>query len=558
MGMSIVSQFSAFVRGLGHAFRRFPTEAALGVVYFILFILTETGALPGINEENRVWMILWFLPHYVLLFFLHIHSGKFPAARLIAVAVWFLWLPLVLHPSWGVLDFFRGGWQVGIAWVISAILLSFCHIAEDDESYGAGIVRTGLKVATGFILGGLMAAVMACLAASADYLFELHLNDHWFSFPIAFILMVIMPMLCCFLVTDNKLERAGGRFLAIAVDHILSPALIIYSVILYLYLARIIIRGQLPDGGVAYMVLGFLSMGLICHLMRLQVRNRHFEWFYKAFPIIAVAPLGLLWTGIARRIGEYGITEARFYLVVLAILVTIFTILLIIPRFRSFRLMAVILAAAAALFTYFPGIRARDFGIRSQQARLERVLPEVLENGKFPEDIVYAALEEDTLKRNRFIEAYGAWSYLEKEMTPAKFKDMYGKYGDFDFEEWRLDLNKWEAEETADEAKKIASWSLGENVDLGPYTELVPEFSWDIQEDRETVAFVRKASPADTLLYCPVKERLSSPFPTAKDVLIYSNETYLAVFNEITDFGDSNDVSFIHNGPVLLFKKAER
>ena len=72
------------------------------------------------------------------------------------------------------------------------------------------------------------------------------------------------------------------------------------------------------------------------------------------------------------------------------------------------------------------------------------------------------------------------------------------------------------------------------------------------------MAFVSKASPADTLLYCPVKERLSSPFPTAKDVLIYSNETYLAVFNEIFDFGDSNDVSFIHNGPVLLFKKAER
>ena len=156
------------------------------------------------------------------------------------------------------------------------------------------------------------------------------------------------------------------------------------------------------------------------------------------------------------------------------------------------------------------------------------------------------------MKRNRFIEAYGAWSYLEKEMTPVKFKEMYGKYGDFDFEEWRLDSNKWEAEETT------ASWNLIESVDLGPYTELVPEIYWNIQEDRETVAFVSNPPQTDTLLLCPVKERLSAPSPTAKDVLVYSNETFMAIFENISDYGDSQSVSFTHTGPVHLFKKAER
>jgi hypothetical protein len=102
------------------------------------------------------------------------------------------------------------------------------------------------------------------------------------------------------------------------------------------------------------------------------VKNRHYEWFYKFFPAIAVPPLVLLWIGIFRRIGEYGITEDRFYLLVLAALVTLFVTMLVRERTRRFQLMVLVLSTSAILFTFIPGIRARDFGIRSQMSRLEK------------------------------------------------------------------------------------------------------------------------------------------------------------------------------------------
>ena len=43
--------------------------------------------------------------------------------------------------------------------------------------------------------------------------------------------------------------------------------------------------------------------------------------------------------------------------------------------------MAIILAAAGALFTYIPGIRAKDFGIRSQQKQGRAALQERLKAG---------------------------------------------------------------------------------------------------------------------------------------------------------------------------------
>ncbi|MBQ6087439.1 MAG: DUF4153 domain-containing protein [Bacteroidales bacterium] len=544
----ISSIIPAICGSLLDAFRLFPLEAALGLAYFLLFVLFQTRVLPGPGERNLIWMFLWFFPHYVLVFTFRHRGGSFPTAKVLAAAAWLLWLPLVACPSWKGLGFFRNSWAAGIGWTVALILLFLINRPKDDKDFGADILGILLRLAKSFFVGGLATLIVLALIASVNYLFDLNLNDRWFSFPAAFILMVIMPLLCCLLVTEKGPLWHGCRFLKIVVDHILSPALVIYSIILYLYLARIIWHWELPSGGVAYMVLGFLTLGLLCHLMRLQVRDRHFEWFYKTLPFIAAAPLVLLWIGIARRVGEYGVTETRFFLIVLAALVTLFIILLLFPRSRNFRLMAVILAAAGVLFSLIPCIRAKDFGIRSQRARLENLLPEVLVDGRIPTDFDYKALSQDSLQVKAILDARDVWNYLQREMGAEAFKEKYGLYGDFNnFMEWKLRPSEY--------GEAVAVWNLEEPVDVGPYTELVPKTDWHLYEDREVVIFYKDSSKKDTLLVCPVKERLSSPNPSAKDILVYANDGYMVVFESISDYGDSPHLSFLQRGPIALFRK---
>ncbi len=339
-------------RGLAGSLRDYPLEALLGITYFLLFCIWK-----------KTDILIWFFPHYVLLYTLHKFSRKSDLMKILYVLSWFLWIPLMLWATR------YSEWNAGIAYLLAMILLVIGEKPLDNESFGRNILNIAVKVALGFLIGAMLMGILTAIIGSVNLLFDLNLKDEWFTYPNAFIALVAIPLLCCWSVSRPSLETKDNKLLQIAVDYILSPALVIYSIILYAYIARILFRWELPVGGVAYMVLSFFLIALLCYLFRLQIEKRHFEWFYKAFPAIAIPPLILLWTGTLRRIGEYGITEPRFYLVLLAFLATIFVAMLPREKTRKFQLMTFILAVAAILFTYVPGIRAKDFEKRSQRNR---------------------------------------------------------------------------------------------------------------------------------------------------------------------------------------------
>lgn len=537
-------RIAALGRGLAGSVRDYPLEMLLGLVYFLVYVFDRTISvkIPGAYPEG---LLSWFFPHYVLLFTLHQFSKGRPVVKVLYVLSWFLWIPLLLwgHGKWE--------WAVGIACLLAVILLILGDRRMDDVPYGRHILRTTGKVASGFLVGGLLILIVSAVLYSVNFLFALHLREEWFFRPVVFIVLVILPLLCCHFLAGRPAdvipaEPAPSRLLAIAIDYILSPALVIYSLILYVYSFLILVHWELPEGGVAYLVLSFLVVGLACHLLRLQVQKPHFEWFYKAFPAIAVAPLVLLWVGIIRRVSEYGFTETRIYLVALAALVTVFVGMLVSRRSRRFQLMTLILAGAAVLLTFIPGLRARDFGLRSQQARLERLLPLVLENGKPLEATDFEVMKADSTRLEAFRSALPVWNYLKSEMDKDAFQAKYGALGDF---------------QAVDDARIVSDQDLVEEgewivlpgrVDLGGYRHYVPKSCYHYAEDGEAAIFFADTSKRDTLLVCPIRERLEA-FAAARDsaeaapgtaprdegaaapenVLIYSNERYMAVFEMI-------------------------
>ena len=416
-----------------------------------------------------------------------------------------------------------------------------------NEPYGQNILDTVINVAAGFIIGFLLIAIVDIIIVSVNFLFDLDLKDKWFTNPMAFIAFVIIPLLCCSFVENNSYKEANGKILKILIDYIFSPALIIYTAILYIYIGRIVLRWELPNGGVAYIVAIFMAVGLICHLFRLLVEKRHFEWFYKAFPFIAIAPLILLWIGAFRRIGEYGLTEVRVYLICLALLLTIFTAMLVKDKTRNFQLMTLILALAAILFTYIPGIRAKDFGIRSQKARLERVLPNVLVDGKFPEIIDYKTIGADPRLKESWLAVDGAYTYLKKNMPPKKFKALQSELGDYQFSTWELE----EKPETA-----VAEWTISDisgPVDLGEYNQLIPPSDYHYYEDSTVAVFYKDNSRTEELLRCEIRKALDHKDVSSLGKLVYKNNDYMVVFDKIDDFNSSH-LSF-STGNHTLYKK---
>ncbi|MGG8495984.1 DUF4153 domain-containing protein [Tenacibaculum sp. TC6] len=111
--------------------------------------------------------------------------------------------------------------------------------------------------------------------------------------------------------------------LEILVKYILLPLTVIYLVILYAYGLKIVINWNLPKGWVSYLVvilslLGF-TIQLLINPIQKSTKSVLIKNFYPWFYYLMLPLVLLLFTAITRRISDYGVTEKRYFVLVLAI-----------------------------------------------------------------------------------------------------------------------------------------------------------------------------------------------------------------------------------------------
>ncbi len=528
---AILEKTRSIFRQLGRSVTKFPLETLLGVAYFILFLFRDKWDLS--DETFLAFFVLYVLTY-------SFHRLKLWVPYFLS---FFLWIPVML--------FWReSGWAMGIAWLLAAILLVAGYRRMDDEGFAGNLVHVVRQMVVAFLLGGVLILLAEAIVGTIDLLFvKERLPEYCYSDPAAFVGFVVIPLLCCILVTDES----GGeesRFVDILTDKLLTPALLIYTLILYAYAILILIQWKLPDGGIAYMVTIFIAVALLVYLLRTRYGNRPVAWFFDHLPLVALPPMVLLWIGTVRRISDYGLTAQRIYLLALAVLMTVFLLILLRKRDWNFQPMALILAVAAILLTYIPGISAEDFGIRSQQKRLDRILPEVLVDGKFPAFVDPDAIERDPVLKKNWMQVADALHYLNVRMRAADYEKRYAAYGKCPVS-FRRDGTVFKKH------KDGVEHELAERVDLGDYTVLIPSSEFSSFEDSVCFCFL-SVDRADTLLRCDILERLNAEVPD-RQLLVYENGKYKAIFKEIVDYRGPGDIpayNFTTTG-ALLFKKTE-
>ncbi|MDR1699179.1 MAG: DUF4153 domain-containing protein [Prevotellaceae bacterium] len=105
--------------------------------------------------------------------------------------------------------------------------------------------------------------------------------------------------------------------------YILMPILAVYAVILYAYLFKIVIAWELPNGWVSWLVSALALGGLLVITFLFPVReqesNKAVNFISRWFGLLILPLLLLMTVGIFRRIGDYGITINRGYVLLLNI-----------------------------------------------------------------------------------------------------------------------------------------------------------------------------------------------------------------------------------------------
>ncbi len=184
-----------------------------------------------------------------------------------------------------------------------------------------------LRILTAALYSGVLYAGLALALLAIENLFKIHVDYKWYLdlWVVLAGLFNTWFFLGGFPDDYDSLEERTDypKGLKIFTQYVLLPIITIYLLILYAYMARIIINAQWPVGWVSNLVLGFSVAGilslLLIHPVRNEAGNKWIGIFSKFFYIALFPLLILLFLAISRRVGEYGITESRYFVLLLAL-----------------------------------------------------------------------------------------------------------------------------------------------------------------------------------------------------------------------------------------------
>jgi Domain of unknown function (DUF4153) len=247
-----------------------------------------------------------------------------------------------------------------------------------------------------FLVGGLYSGVLyvgcAIALTAVRELFDVPVPGHWYGYLFVALGTVFNTWFFLagvprdFAALEEQTSYPKG--LKLFTQFVLLPLVVLYLLILYAYLARILVTWTLPQGWVSTLVLALAVAGifalLLIHPIREAAENawiRTFaRWFYRAlFPL-----LGLLAVAIGTRVRAYGITEERYFVLVLAGWLLGMAVYFLWRRGQGIIWIPASLAAVAFLAAGGPW-GAFAVARRSQLARLRTTATEydLLTNGRF-------------------------------------------------------------------------------------------------------------------------------------------------------------------------------
>ena len=185
-------------------------------------------------------------------------------------------------------------------------------------------------------------------------------------------------------VDENLEEYEIHKVFKFLIYFIIIPLITIYTGILYIYFGKMLITRSWPQGLVSHLILWYTIFSLFIMIMVTPMTKKDpvAKVFKKYFPFASIPLLALSIVSISKRISQYGVTELRYFIVLLGI----WLIFCMVSSIFKARLSVILISLIAVVYiSVFSPINNRRITIMSQNKRLERILIKygLLKDGKF-------------------------------------------------------------------------------------------------------------------------------------------------------------------------------
>ncbi|MCE9540753.1 MAG: DUF4153 domain-containing protein [Bacteroidetes bacterium] len=370
------------------AIKRFPLSLLSSVIASAIAIYLMHSDYEKLNYVNYLWKVIMCCYLGLNLFLAtELYSESKGQSGFKRLLIQVLALTLIVCYYFVLPDFKDFGLEDTARFVLFVVglhlLVSFAPFInvrhtnafwQYNKSLFIRFLTSGLY--TGVLYLGLALALLAI-----DKLFKVEINSKYYA-DLWWFLAGIFNTWFFLAGVPKQTQALEGiidypKGLKVFTQFVLLPLVTIYLFILYAYGAKIAIAMELPRGWVSYLVIGFSIAGILSLLLIWPIKDREENswikivdrWFYIAlYPLIIL--LGL---AVFKRVSQYGITENRYFILVIALWLLIVASYFLLSKNKNIKVIPVSLCIIAFLSSFGPW-GAFSVSERSQIRRLGKLI----------------------------------------------------------------------------------------------------------------------------------------------------------------------------------------
>ena len=270
------------------------------------------------------------------------------------------------------------------AGLTGAIFVAAHWFRGTSEGFWFYVSRLIFAFALAFVAVIVFGLGVSAILASLDYLFGVDVPGKLYQHIWATSLIAAGPMFALGRIPEDFDARpvidgdnhsiAGLRLLS---DYLAAPLLAVYALILHAYALKILITGEVPQGQIGWMVIGYGTLIIFFWKVMLPLRNvltRSGRLFLKVWPLLVIVPMVLLGYALYLRIGEYGVTPDRYFLAAFGVLMTVFALMQAVPFTRNWLPGAAPLTVIVLILGSFGPWGAEKVSLNSQVKQFAQLL----------------------------------------------------------------------------------------------------------------------------------------------------------------------------------------
>lgn len=208
---------------------------------------------------------------------------------------------------------------VTLAFYLLALATPYCFQRANFEIY---ITRLIAGFVITLVFAGVLQMGLSAILATLNGLLGVAIYTNLYLYIWVIILGVFSPIHFLGGVPSSNLDRQDfPEVLKVLLVYIIMPLLAVYTLILYIYFAKIIITLQWPVGLVGHLVLWYavISTTTIFLVTPLEKENKWVKTFVFWFTKVVLPLLVMMFFSLGKRIEAYGVTENRYYVLVLGL-----------------------------------------------------------------------------------------------------------------------------------------------------------------------------------------------------------------------------------------------